>query len=96
MSKSTSDNTTGDATASQAAARATQTNVLPLDRPALLGTFGTSEKPGALVRLSSGDVVSLSEGQLTQIGEVLVIANGEVIVAKNGQNIRLVIPDRQP
>ena len=92
MSKSNEKSGAIDGPTSQIAQHSTQSDALPLNRPVLLGTFGTPESPGALIRLSSGDVVKISIGQLTQIGEILGIADGEVMIVQNGRTARFGMP----
>lgn len=92
MSKNTKPDATSEAASAEVAEHATETAKLPLNRPVLLGTFGSSEMPGALIRLTSGDVVKVAKGENTRIGEIVAIAEGEVIVAQNGRTTRMTIP----
>lgn len=92
MSKNLESDASGEISPPEVAAHATQTSTLPLNKPVLLGTFGSSEIPGALIRLPSGDVVKVSKGETTRIGVIVGISEGEVIVARHGRTTRLTMP----
>ena len=92
MSKSSANSGVDDAPTSQVAEHATESDALALDKPVLLGTFGSPETPRALVRLPAGDVVKVTKGQMTRFGKILGIGNGQVIVLHDGRTTRLVMP----
>jgi len=81
-----------DAPVTKVAEHATEHAKLALNKPMLLGTFGSAEKLGALIRMPSGDTVKVTEGESTRIGSIEGIADGEVIITQNGSTTRLSMP----
>ncbi|RYH11249.1 hypothetical protein [Tropicimonas sp. IMCC6043] len=71
---------------------ATQEREIPLDRMALIGTFGTEEMPHALVRQSSGRIVRVTPGERLAGRQVLSIGVGEVLLGKGNGVTRLAMP----
>jgi hypothetical protein len=67
---------------SLAAAQATATDVLDLDRLVLIGLFTTSEGPAALIRAADGQVARIVPGAqvlgvtVTAIGDTQVLITG--------------------
>lgn len=93
MSKNHEPNTSGMPSPTEVTTHATEPSMLTLNKPVLLGTFGSPEKPGALIRMPSGDVMKVSKGENTRVGKILGISEGEVIVATFGRTTRLTMPN---
>ncbi len=93
MSKNLESDPSGKDSPPQVATHATETSTLALNKPVLLGTFGSPEKPGALIRMPSGHVEKVSKGESTRVGKVVGISEGEVIVARHGHTSRLTMPN---
>ncbi|MCP5085724.1 MAG: pilus assembly protein PilP [Rhodobacteraceae bacterium] len=71
---------------------ATQEDVLPLGELALIGTFGTEEKPGALLFLPQGRAIRAQVGDRTVAGKVVGIDQGSVTLQRRGKTVRLSMP----
>jgi hypothetical protein len=82
--------TDGTPTPEKVARMATQT--ARLDAIALIGTFGTSNEPGALVRLRSGEVVRVGIGDRIGADTVIGIDDSSLALDRNGRNILLTLP----
>lgn len=75
---------------------ATEHDILPMDRPTLLGTFSSPDGAKALVRLSSGDVQELRPHDHLGQAEVVSIGDGHLDLSLMGEIHRLRIPDNTP
>lgn len=71
---------------------ATQGSGLNLSQVNLLGTFGPSRSPRALVRMPSGQVVKVSVGDRMDGGRVSEIRQGQLRYVKSGRNVTLTMP----
>ncbi|UYV39036.1 hypothetical protein N4R57_08500 [Rhodobacteraceae bacterium D3-12] len=90
MSKS---NKTPDTAANpKVATAATETTAMRLNNVALIGTFGSADAPGALIRLPAGKILKVSTGDQTTIGKVVGISQSELLLAKGGRTLRLAMP----
>ena len=63
-----------------------------LNKLIVLGTFGTTSRPGALLRLSTGRVKKVSIGDRVAGGKILGISDGAVVLWKSGANKTLRAP----
>lgn len=77
---------------SKVADAATETTALRLNNVALLGTFGSAEAPGALIRLPAGKILKVTTGDTTSIGKVMGISQSELLLARGGRTVRLAMP----
>ncbi|PWR04099.1 hypothetical protein DKT77_03395 [Meridianimarinicoccus roseus] len=72
--------------------RATTNARLNLAEVNLLGTFGSSRSPRALVRLPSGRVINVSVGDRVDGGRVAGISDGRLNYVKSGRTLTLTMP----
>ncbi|QIE42018.1 hypothetical protein G5B39_08665 [Rhodobacteraceae bacterium SC52] len=72
--------------------RATTNGKLNLAEVNLLGTFGTSRNPRALVRLPSGRVINVEVGDRVDGGRVAGITDGRLSYVKSGRTLTLSMP----
>lgn len=72
---------------------ATLDNALPLDRLALLGTFGTEGQMRALFRLPSGRIRGVAPGDRIKGARVAAVAAGHVILERGGETEAFALPD---
>lgn len=63
-----------------------------LDRTALIGIFGSSSAPGALVRESSGRTVRVQVGDSIEGRRVEAIGDDHLVLARGGQTKVLRLP----
>ncbi len=71
---------------------ATKTDVLPHSGPVVIGIFGATNTPEALIRLPSGRVRRVKTGTRLAMGEIVAIDSKGLLVQRNGQSRRLEIP----
>ncbi|MEV8467816.1 hypothetical protein AB0T83_13630 [Fluviibacterium sp. DFM31] len=74
------------------AKQATRGSGIDLNEINLLGTFGSSRSPRALVRLPSGRVVNVEVGDRIDGGKVSAINQGRLSYVKGGRNVTLTMP----
>ncbi|WP_193141163.1 hypothetical protein [Meridianimarinicoccus sp. MJW13] len=74
------------------AKQATRGSGIDLNEINLLGTFGSSRSPRALVRLASGRVVNVEVGDRIDGGKVSAIKEGRLSYVKGGRNVTLTMP----
>lgn len=79
-------------TSPRVARSATQSDALPSGGLVLLGIFGPSSAPEALVRFPSGRLRRVKRGSRLSAGEIEAIDASSLILSKNGQTKRLQIP----
>lgn len=63
-----------------------------LDRTALIGTFGSTLAPGALIRLPSGGFEKVAVGDDLAGGTVMAIGEDRVVVSRMGSDLVLTLP----
>ncbi len=71
---------------------ATERNALVLNRLALIGTFGKTAAPAAMVRMSSGRVRRVEVGDRLDGGRVVAIGQGRLVYRKGSRDITLQMP----
>ncbi|MEL7253588.1 MAG: hypothetical protein AAGL23_05395 [Pseudomonadota bacterium] len=71
---------------------ATERDVLPMNRPTLLGTFSGPEGTRALVRLSSGDIQEMRENDYIGQAQIVEVRDGHLDLSLMGERHRLTIP----
>jgi Tfp pilus assembly protein PilP len=71
---------------------ATRQASLRLNKLMLLGTFGTTAKPSALVRLPGGKTETLRVGDSVKGGQVIAIDDGRIALNTRGRAEWLEIP----
>lgn len=69
----------------QVADRATQSVEMPRSGPMLLGVFGDTRAPEALVRLRSGRLDTVALGDRVDGREVVAIDEGRIALARGGK-----------
>ncbi|MDU8911251.1 amidophosphoribosyltransferase [Aestuariicoccus sp. MJ-SS9] len=74
------------------AATATVTADLPNRGPVLLGTFGTSDAPEALVRLPGGRISTVTTGDRIGGDRVIAIEDGRLAIDDRGRARWLDVP----
>ena len=79
-----------DVTPQSVAKHATENVRLP--RLALLGVFGTSQEPGALVRTKSGRIARVTKGDKVAGGTVLAIGADQLVLERRGTTRVLALP----
>ncbi|MBD3677635.1 MAG: hypothetical protein HUJ27_04445 [Rhodobacteraceae bacterium] len=80
-------------TSASVARTATLENVMNLREINLIGIFGTSSSPRALVRMPTGRLIRVGVGDRLDGGQVAAIGNRELAYIKNGRTYRLTIPE---
>lgn len=83
---------TTSATPPKVAELATSSADIPERGLLLLGLFGTSEEPRAMIRLTSGRIRTVMPGDLVSGRLVAGINDTSVFLAKNGTTLRLSLP----
>ncbi len=83
---------TSDRTPDNVAKLATETGVLAMGELALIGTFGTAEDIGALLRTSIGRIIKVRKGETTSVGQIAGIEAGMVMLRRRGKTVRLAVP----
>jgi glycine/D-amino acid oxidase-like deaminating enzyme len=71
---------------------ATQEAAITFNTLMLLGTFGTAEQAGALLRLKDGRVVRVHPGDVIGLETVMGIETGTVVLARGGDSRVLRMP----
>lgn len=71
---------------------ATTSAPIPRSKPMLLGIFGSSEDPSALIRLPSGKVAQVTKGDRLGPDTVLAVAEDAVILKRGNKAQRLTMP----
>lgn len=79
-------------TTASVARRATEDNVLRLNRLNLISVAGTSRSPRALVRFPSGRVTTVRVGDRLDGGRVQAIGDGRLVYVKGGRSYALEMP----
>ena len=68
---------------------ATQKNAVRLNQPVLLGIFGSTAAPRAMIRYPNGRIDTVRPGDKTRLGQVVAIGED---VARNGRTEVLRLP----
>lgn len=68
------------------------TKEVKLERVALIGIFGTAEKPSALIRLPKGNTVTVAIGDELEGGVVAAIGAGQLVLARSGRQYVMRMP----
>ena len=84
---------TSSPTPPDVAEMATQPADLPDRGLLLLGVFGTSEDPRALIRVTSGRIRTIMPGDLVSGRLVAGIDDTSVFLARNGTTLKLSLPE---
>ncbi|MBT8152366.1 pilus assembly protein PilP [Epibacterium ulvae] len=85
-------NNTIEDTPKHVAQSATQSDALPTGGTVLVGIFGATTAPEALVRTSSGRVRRVKNGSRVASGQVVAIDEKGLLLQRGGQTQRLQIP----
>lgn len=78
--------------AANVGALATSRGTLPRGRTVLIGTFGSEDSPGALLRGPSGRVQRVELGDDALGGKVTAIGNGAIAIASGSRTKVLHLP----
>lgn len=68
------------------------TKEVKLERVALIGIFGTTDKPSALIRLPKGDIVIVAVGDKLEGGTVAAIGANQLVLARSGKQQVMLMP----
>ncbi|MBM2291243.1 hypothetical protein JQX09_04955 [Sulfitobacter pseudonitzschiae] len=71
---------------------ATQKNAVRLNQPVLLGIFGSTAAPRAMIRYPNGRIDTVRPGDKTRLGQVVAIGEDVLHVARNGRTEVLRLP----
>ncbi|UOA27592.1 hypothetical protein [Pseudosulfitobacter sp. DSM 107133] len=71
---------------------ATQKNAVQLSKPVLLGIFGATSAPRAMIRYPNGRIDTVKTGDKTRLGQVVAIDEDAVHIAHNGRAKVLRLP----
>ncbi|WP_166416031.1 hypothetical protein [Cochlodiniinecator piscidefendens] len=80
-------------TRASVAQQATVENAINLRRISLIGIYGSTSNPQAMVRLRNGRYVRLSVGDRLDGGQVAAIGQDELRYVKRGRNVTLEMPN---
>ncbi|MBD3663525.1 type II secretion system protein N [Sulfitobacter aestuariivivens] len=69
------------------------TQQVRLSRITLIGVFGSTEAPGALIRGPDGKIDRVTVGDVASGGRVAAIGEDRVVIAKGGKTTVLKLPE---